>query len=51
MKDVCLGAKLSLNSGRGYVQVIEALNGVNLVKDRINSAMNLLTVLDIDTVW
>ena len=50
VKNVLLGAKISLSSGAGYIEIIEALDGIALIDDGIDSSVNLLTVVDVYTL-
>jgi hypothetical protein len=48
MADMLCGAKLSLYTWRGNVKVIKSLNRITLVKDRIDGAMHLFAILNIN---
>ena len=45
-----LGSQLSFYSGRGYLKIIKSFDIILLVKNRINSSVNLLAIVDIYTV-
>ena len=46
-----VGTDVALDSGRGHLKVISALDGIKLIKKRIDGAVHLLAILNAYSVF